>query len=151
MDDLTGAMDDRTGPADAGLEAAFSELREMERASAPDIRGLLRVGRMEAGPPPRSGPTWTRRAAWVAGAAAAAVVTGLLVRDQIRSRRFEESLAVASEQIQLGSWRAPSDFLLDVPGRELYAGLPAIGTEWASTGNAPFDTIPHEGDQRRNP
>jgi hypothetical protein len=147
-------MDDLTGRADAGLEAAFSELREMERVSAPDIRGLLRAERVEVGPPPRPGPLRRRRAAWVAGAgaaAAAAFMTGLLVRDQARSRRFEESLAVASEEIRLGSWRAPSDFLLNVPGRELYVSLPAIGTEWTSTENPPFDTIPPEGDQRRNP
>jgi hypothetical protein len=140
---------------DRWLESAFSEMRAEDRSEAPDFEEL--VGRT-AGAGVADGPLGTATAsprlrprarwmAWTTGLAAATVGALLLVRSHASSRRFEATLERAASETRLGSWTGPSDFLLDVPGRELYGSVPTITVGWGGL-NAALDSIPHERERR---
>ena len=104
-----------TPPDDApDLRRAFAELRASDAASAPPYEQVrARVSRRR----PRLAP-WP--ALVVAGALAAAVISGLAVR-----RRPEPTPLPAAPSFE--AWTAPTDFLLATPGREIVETVPAIG------------------------
>lgn len=113
------------------LAGAFRALREAERRSPPDFQTLLsrdRPRRTTAPPPaPWHPPHRLRALGGLLGlAAAAGLAAFLLVRSDDGSRRFEATLEDASTELALGSWRAPSDFLMEFSGIELYREVPAI-------------------------
>jgi hypothetical protein len=102
-----------SAPEDDDLRRAFAELRRADAESAPAydrVRGRPQGVRVEV-------PTGTLL---VAASLVAAVIAGLAVR-----RPAPPPPAFVS----LEHWTAPTDFLLETPGREILHGEPGIGTE----------------------
>lgn len=133
----------RTEDTNSDLRQIFSVLKEEDRQLGTSFRALLGRSR------PR------RRAAsrrWVAAAsiaAAGAVIVVALVNTMNRASPkpwIHPSLSATS-------WRAPTDFLLETPGRELLGSMPSLGspTDWplpAASGGAAADTNPTRFDRR---
>lgn len=97
---------------DDDLRARFAALRQEDSALLPRFR----VGQQALGATPRLGR-------WIAAAAlasAAAAVLWLVGRDREAGDRFALDLAAAV-------WRAPTDFLLETPGRDLLRQVPEVG------------------------
>jgi hypothetical protein len=96
---------------DDDLRRAFQALRGADAASAPayaDVRA-------------RKGVAGFKTPVVLAAASlAAAVLAGLAV---VRSPSAQPPI------IALEDWRAPTDFLLETPGREILQGVPEIGTD----------------------
>jgi hypothetical protein len=95
---------------------------------APAIRGRRRwsTGRRGvAGHWVRSHQRWT----WAGSLLAAAAVAGLLLLGPGRSAdtRFEHAVRSFVVDPAAGSWRSPTDRLLQVPGQELLTTIPTIG------------------------
>jgi hypothetical protein len=110
---------------DDDLRARFAELRREETALAPDFVVPSRswvepVGRWSAG----------RLAAVTA--CLAAMVTGAVWLGMAPPKPGGNGQPVAS----LMEWKAPTDFLLQTPGRELLRTVPAIGV-WHDYTGAP--------------
>lgn len=98
---------------DAELRNHFAALRDEELARIPAFERVLRTL-----PRPHTG----LRA--IAVSACLVVVASLSVLHMFRERTPPAPvLAVPS----LAQWRAPTDFLLDTPGRELLHSIPRIG------------------------
>jgi hypothetical protein len=100
---------------DSVIRQRFADLREEESARVPEFEQVLRRRR-----PGR----YTGLRAIAAGAflvLVAATVIGLLVPHG-RAMRAPDAAAPS-----LAQWRAPTDFLLDTPGRELLQAIPHIG------------------------
>jgi hypothetical protein len=107
---------------DGGLRDSFALLRRDERSSAPAISALLVPGVRQ--PRPRPGP-----AAWVL-AGLAAVTVAIAGRGVVAARlehRAAAEVARALGPLRDTQWRAPTDALLETPGRESLAGVPALG------------------------
>ena len=73
-----------------------------------------------------------RRPGWqvwgLAGAtAAAALVIGLTVHQRAARTTYQSELAAAKK---LAEWRAPSDVLLETPGREILGTTPKLGESY---------------------
>lgn len=104
----------RGGDSEDMLRRRFVVLRREEEQHAPEFTTLWK-GRAEA---PR------HQARWFAAASCAliAVLAFLWMRS---SQRRPEERAVAS----ITEWKAPTDFLLETPGRELLRTVPEIG-QW---------------------
>jgi hypothetical protein len=100
---------------DTDLRSAFEALRREDAARAPSFEALLRKA-------PRSAD---RRRPWlvpaVTGAVAAAALTVAIVSV---ARRPEPRLP---PPVSIEEWTAPTDFLLQTPGRELLETVPRIG------------------------
>jgi len=115
------------------LREAFAAQKAEDAAGAPDFGALI-----EAAAERRSGarfdrpsgasrvPGRPRRFARLALAAAAGIVLLLVLRRVEADRSFEATLRRAAIETQLGTWRAPSDALLDFPGRDYYHALPRV-------------------------
>jgi hypothetical protein len=103
-------MTTRGGDEDDGdLREAFAVLRREDAKATPAFEAVR--ARLRAGP---------RRLALgglLAAASVAAVVLGVVVR------RADPPPPTVS----LGQWVAPTDFLLDTPGREILQTVPRIG------------------------
>ena len=101
---------------DRELKDRFARLRHEDRSSVPTFRAPV-VGR-------------TARPAWLIPIAVAAAIA-LIVFVTARP----DGSADPSLHVDLGaaSWRSPTDFLLDTPGREMLRRVPAVGApdEWA--------------------
>jgi hypothetical protein len=104
-------MNDKT---DNTLRRGFAALRREEDQQTPEFATLWR-SRARA---------QRRQARWFAAAACALIA--LLAFLWIRSvQRRPDDKTVAS----ITEWKAPTDFLLETPGRELLRTVPEIG-EW---------------------
>ena len=99
---------------DRDLRERFASLREADRTRAPSFEHLLRRSRRDS----RSG---TRLVA--AGLVAALVVAVSL----LLSTRDRAVPAGGATIPSIASWRAPTDFLLATPGRDLLRTVPDIG------------------------
>lgn len=98
---------------DADLRARFEALRQEDATLLPSF----------AVPRPR--PVARHPARWIAaGALAAAAATVLWV---LGDRRTGNRIA-----LDLGAavWAAPTDFLLETPGRDLLREIPQLGGAW---------------------
>jgi len=108
---------------DRDLHERFSALRRLESEAAPSLDALLgrRVAR-------------SRRplAVLVATTALVALAIGLAVR----SHRPTPAHPAPS----LLAWTAPTDFLLETPGHELFDSIPALGTSMIPTASPPGNT-----------
>jgi hypothetical protein len=116
MNDKRRHSDSELGGSDSDdtLRRRFAVLRREEEQHAPEFATLWKA-RAE---------TRRRQARWFAATACALIA--LLAFLWIRSaQRRPEEKAVAS----ITEWRAPTDFLLETPGRELLRTVPEIG-EW---------------------
>ena len=99
---------------DTDLRNRFAELRREEEARTPGFRlpsprgvaSRLRLGRLVA----------------LAASLAVSVACVFLVRLMWRPEQLPGKPAVS-----LTEWKAPTDFLLETPGRELLRTVPAIG------------------------
>ena len=103
-----------SGPDDDALRDRFAVLRREERESVPEFASLWR-SRVRA---PRG------KVRWVVAAACVLIVLAAVLRPR-SGKRGPEGVPVAS----ITEWRAPTDFLLETPGRELLRTVPEIG-EW---------------------
>jgi hypothetical protein len=102
-------------PGDEDLRARFAALRREEEALAPEFALSL------PGAAQRRRRSVGRRIAFAASLVAVmAVVLVLRFAQKVHPERGQ---AVAS----LTEWKAPTDFLLETPGRELLRTVPAIG------------------------
>lgn len=112
---MTGNHDDRD------LRDRFAALRQEEEAQAP----------MFALPSPRAlGRRWTPGLMPIAECALA-IAAAIFVLRFVALEPRRPSAPVAS----LTEWRAPTDFLLETPGREFLNTVPAIGVKWGYTGS----------------
>jgi hypothetical protein len=105
---------------DRDLREHFARQRSEEARDAPGFAQVWAAAQ-ERGRRPRRG----RLTLLTAGAVAAAVAMLLLWRPSP-----PPPPPSASASPSLGRWRAPTDFLLQTPGRELLSGLPAFGRGW---------------------
>jgi hypothetical protein len=104
-------MNDKT---DNTLRRRFAALRREEDQQTPEFALLWQAGAGARRP----------QARWFAAAACALIA--LLAFLWIRSvQRRPDDKTVAS----ISEWKAPTDFLLETPGRELLRTVPEIG-EW---------------------
>ncbi len=108
---------------DSGLRKFFQEAREADETSAPDFQ---RIRRRAAG-----GQATSRRLRWgliaLPAAAALAVALGLLVAGRGSDTPSRETVPSEVSALALDEWTAPTDFLLETPGRELLGSFPPIG------------------------
>lgn len=113
-------MNDR--PPDQPLRDAFARLSREMAPLAPNAERFIERARV-AGRPRGA----VRLAPGLALASLLAVLAVVAVWD---TRRAGEREAVARQAAQLGNgqWRAPTDFLLDVPGAELLRTAPSFDT-----------------------
>ncbi len=141
--------DDR---ADERLRETFAHLRRPGEPRVPEAKRFLeqtaRRGRVSgrAGGRPDAGigpmvPVWTARASTIgrrlavaslaAALVAAALWTGWRATQSPLGRRDELRRSAALDPTRFGDglWRAPTDFLLDVPGAELLRTTPSLGVE----------------------
>lgn len=111
---------------DQDLRERFAALRSEEAAEAPEFV-LLGSGAVHSRP---------RRSGYIRVTVAAGVVLiAVLIALRLTPRKPEpNTTSVAS----LTEWKAPTDFLLETPGRELLETVPVIGA-WpdSSTISAP--------------
>ncbi|HEX3093818.1 MAG TPA: hypothetical protein VHW72_14395 [Candidatus Angelobacter sp.] len=100
------------GDSDGMLRRRFAVLRREEEQQAPEFDRLWQV-RPEAR---------ERHGRWFVAAACALIALALLC---IRSVQHPDDKTVAS----ITEWKAPTDFLLETPGRDLLRTVPEIG-QW---------------------
>ena len=107
---------------DAKLREAFDALSHVAPAGAPSFASLTS---------PRAIQNWkrTRRRRSVALIVIALLLpTALIVRaSRARGPDFERFTALTGLDPGQVTWRAPSDFLLDIPGRDLLRTIPWTG------------------------
>jgi len=108
---------------DNDLRTRFAELRREEEARAPSFRL----------PSPSGVAPRLRLARRVALALSLAGLVACIFF--LRLMRQPERLA-GKTAISLAQWKAPTDFLLETPGRELLRTVPAIGV-WQDRGQPP--------------
>src|SRR5262249_49464077 len=100
------------GPGDEQLRRRFGDLRREDEWRAPQFAALWRSRQRKR----------QRLSRWfAAGASAVLVLAGLL---WLRSVQHGPENAPAAS---ITAWKAPTDFLLETPGRELLRTVPAIG------------------------
>lgn len=100
---------------DEDLRARFAELRDDDRAHAPEFGALWRRAELRAQTTARPR---TLRSAWILAAAGIVLTVGILFQ---RSREVPARISGAT----ISSWRSPTAGLLRTPGIELLAP-PAI-------------------------
>src|SRR5262249_30701676 len=113
--------DDSAGRGDEQLRRRFADLRQEDGRRAPPFAALWR--RRQRKP--------ERRIRWVFVAAAAVIVfAGLFWLRAVRPRPTDATVA------SITAWKAPTDFLLETPGRDLLRTVPEIGG-WSGFTQAP--------------
>ena len=111
---------------DTDLRARFHELRDEVNASAPPFLATA------------TPKTKRRPVRWALGTVGATAALALLLWTTVfRSGRPAESII----DLSLVAWTAPSDYLLETPGRDLLRSLPEIET----TVVAPIPADPSSG------
>ncbi|MBI4541092.1 MAG: hypothetical protein HY704_16440 [Gemmatimonadetes bacterium] len=117
-------MRDQTREMD--LEDRFARLRAEDRSSAPALDGLLSKAR-----PRRAtrSPAPALAALTAVATAACALLVVAIRRERPESRGASPGSQQVSPSLALPAVRFPSptDFLLDTPGVELLASIPALG------------------------
>jgi hypothetical protein len=109
---------------DPDLREIFAGLRREDECAAPPFQRLWRAGaRRDAMAP----PVRTRWILATAGIAGIAAVVLTLSRGTPRVNVPDEST------VSLSTWRPPTDFLLQTPGRDLLATVPRLGMLTAPT------------------
>jgi hypothetical protein len=116
---------------DPDIRKRFAALRDEDRSRAPAFEEVLRRGPRQ----PHISPALAAAACLVVGAAIVAV---------LHTAHEPTASTPGGAVATLALWRAPTDFLLDTPGRELLYAVPRIGETDALN---PFPT-PH-GSPRR--
>ena len=121
------------------LTRLFSEWRLADEASAPGFRQFIeraRAGRKDSDPTPgvREG-RWAWRAA-VAAAASLALAIGLYLL------RASPEPRLPSNAPTLAEWKAPSDVLLQTPGKELLGLVPVLFPRSLDSGGDPDRATP---------
>jgi hypothetical protein len=106
--------------SDAELRALYDQLRCGDVTRTPSAESMLFRAK-RAAPPRRFAPI---RLALPLAAAATLV---LVIANGRESAETEFRNAVEAWTEQQGTWRSPTDFLLDLPGRELLSTAPRIG------------------------
>lgn len=105
---------------DKALRAAFDSLRRDQRASAPSFASLTAPHALEA-------RRWRHRRGRIAIIAAAIIAVAFIWRPRANSEPdFERFAALTGIDPGQVTWRAPSDFLLDLPGQDLLRTVPHI-------------------------
>ncbi len=118
---------------DDDLKARFQELRAERRGAAPDFAAMMARVRadVEVGVPVEPLTRSSRRRlrwAWAGGSlAAAAAAVGLLFFNPGARADREFERVVRSYTASAGSWRSPTDGLLQLPGSEIMRSIPRIG------------------------
>jgi hypothetical protein len=100
---------------DTHLRRQFASLRRAEAASTPSFQAVIGDARRRP-----------RDARWGLAIAAGIVMTaigGLI----LRTSQPPEAAIPRARVPELADWRAPTDFLLDTPGRELLQTIPDFG------------------------
>lgn len=101
--------------ADADMRAAFTAVRNADAVGAPPFEAVLALARRDT----------HRRRPWlvpaltgsVAAAALAVAIVAVMHRPEPR----------VPPPVSIEEWTAPTDFLLETPGRELLETVPRIG------------------------
>jgi len=122
---------------DQDLRDRFAALRRQEEPQAPGFTSRPASSRKPVRP--RSPGTLLAAAAFLLAIAAA----GLWLRTASHRPQPEPGKPVAS----IADWKPPTDFLLDTPGRQLLATVPAIG----ALQNGSIAPIPAPTPHRKNP
>jgi hypothetical protein len=128
---VTGRDDQRDvrQDADADLRAAFAALRREEGAHAPSFEAVLRGAARGA---------VRRRRPWLVPALTGTIAAAALVMAMIAVRHPPDPRIPAGAGIE--AWTAPTDFLLETPGRDFLETVPRIGELPArGMGEAPDD------------
>ena len=118
---------------DPELRTRFAELKRLQALRTPAFADVMAGARQQIASEStrlhRASVFTVRRVGW-AGLAAAAVIAALLVVPRARSGEdeFEKAVQAFNDNPALGSWRSPTDALLNVPGSQLMSTVPAIGT-----------------------
>src|SRR5262245_48990169 len=119
---------------DPELRSRFAELKRLQSLQTPAFADVIARAHQQAARQSselqRASVFTKRRVGWAGGLAVAAVLAALLVVPRVRSREdeFEKAVEAFNSNPALGSWRSPTDALLNVPGSQLMSTVPAIGT-----------------------
>jgi hypothetical protein len=101
---------------DRDLRERFVALRRHVATDAPPFQATVATARA------RGSARWGRRGLWLAAAAlAASVALALLL---VRRGRPDGHVGIDLTAVR---WRAPTDFLLTLPGSELLRSVPRLG------------------------
>jgi hypothetical protein len=100
---------------DSNLREQFASLRDADAASAPSFEGVIGVARR------RSNDAGWRVA--IAACILMVAVGGVI----LRVSHPGEAPTTRASAPTLADWRAPTDFLLDTPGRKLLHTIPDFG------------------------
>lgn len=126
---------------DTDLRGRFQELRSRELADVPDFETMLAAARETVAAETetesvvsirRRKPRIGSRGLAMASAAVAAALAVIWLApsdgsDAVGVDEFDALVRSYSQQSGGGSWRAPTDGLLEVPGIELVRSVPTIG------------------------
>ena len=102
--------------ADADLRAAFAALRSEEGVNAPSFEEVLGAATRGA---------VRRRRPWLVPALTGTIAAAALVVAVMAVRHPPDPRIPAGPGIE--AWTAPTDFLLETPGRDLLETVPRIG------------------------
>jgi len=105
--------------ADRDLRERFERLRAEDARGAPSFSALLQRGRSRV-PAAR-----VSRLRPILALAAVLALAALLVSP----RRTAPPSVPSTPPLALDHWRAPTDFLLDTPGRQLLGEVPSFGSD----------------------
>jgi hypothetical protein len=109
-------MTPQDDPREAGLRQLFSARKRRDEDAAPEFERLLRrPARARVG-------QWS----WAAAAALLLVLVAVGIVWRARSGETPPRTAAVPAQPTLATWKAPTDFLLNVPGGELLNSTPAF-------------------------
>jgi hypothetical protein len=122
-----------TSLQDSALRKRFASLREAEQHHIPAFASLW-GGRSRV---QRSKGLWL-----AAAACALIVVAAILLLPSERPNRNEVSM------VEITEWKAPTDFLLETPGREILQTVPEIG-KWQGYTPASPSTDGHSQVRKR--
>ncbi len=107
-----------TDSHDEKLRKAFDSLRRGNQVSVPSFASLTSPAALEA-------QRWRHRRRRIAIAAAVILPAAFILRPRANNEPdFERFAALTGIDPGQVTWRAPSDFLLDVPGRDLLRRVP---------------------------
>lgn len=126
---------------DPDLRRLFRERRDADEAGAPPFSRVRR-------PAAARGRRSSRRLIAAPAIAVVAVVLAVLLLREENAPKSPGPEAVASRASSATweDWTAPTDFLLEIPGRELLASTPPIGIGVVEI--AGHDNPPSKGTQR---